>query len=94
MLPAALPDRDALPDDADLVVLSEVLYYLSAEDVAQVADRIPPGADVVLVHWRGWPAEAPRDAAATHRQLTDDPRFATLVEHVDESFLLHVLRRR
>ena len=63
-------------------------------DAAQVADRIPLGADVVLVHWRGWPAEAPRDAAATHRQLTDDPRFATLVEHVDESFLLHVLRRR
>jgi len=46
------------------------------------------------VHWPGWPAEAPRDAAATHRQLTDDPRCATLVEHVDESFLLHVLRRR
>ena len=94
VLPAALPDGDALPDDADLVVLSEVLYYLSADDAAQVADRIPTGADVVLVHWRGWPAEAPRDAAATHRQLTDDPRFATLVEHVDESFLLHVLRRR
>jgi hypothetical protein len=94
VLPAALPDRDALPDDADLVVLSEVLYYLSADDAAQVADRIPAGADVVLVHWRGWPAEAPRNAAATHRQLTDDPRFATLVEHVDESFLLHVLRRR
>ncbi len=94
VLAAALPDLVALPADADLVVLSEVLYYLSAEDAAQVADRIPLGADVVLVHWRGWPAEAPRDAAATHRQLTDDPRFATLVEHVDESFLLHVLRRR
>ena len=94
VLRAALPDERALPADADLVVLSEVLYYLSADDAAQVADRIPAAADVVLVHWRGWPAEAPRDAAATHRQLTDDPRFATLVEHVDESFLLHVLRRR
>ena len=94
VLHAAVSATDALPADADLVVLSELLYYLSAEDVAQIADRIPPGADVVLVHWRGWPAEAPRDAAATHRQLTADPRFATLVEHIDEEFLLHVLRRR
>lgn len=94
VLAAALPDPTTLPADADLVVLSEVLYYLAADVVAQVADRIPTGADVVLVHWRGWPAEAPQDAAATHRQLTADPRFATLVEHVDEQFLLHVLRRR
>ena len=94
MLVAALPDPATLPADADLVVLSEVLYYLAPEDVAPAIDRIPAGADVVLVHWRGWAAEAPRDAAATHRQLTADPRFATLVEHVDEQFLLHVLRRR
>ncbi len=94
VLAAALPDPATLPADADLVVLSEVLYYLAPEDVAPAIDRIPAGADVVLVHWRGWAAEAPRDAAATHRQLTGDPRFATLVEHVDEQFLLHVLRRR
>jgi LmbE family N-acetylglucosaminyl deacetylase len=94
VLAAPVSDPATLPADADLVVLSEVLYYLTPDDVAQVAERIPDGADVVLVHWRGWPAEAPRDAAATHRQLTADPRFTTLVEHVDEQFLLHVLRRR
>lgn len=94
VLCAALPHDQAVPRDADLVVLSEVLYYLSADDVAQVADLIPAGADVVLAHWRGWPAEAPQDAAETHRRLTADPRFATIVEHVDEGFVLHVLRRR
>ena len=94
VLHRALPERATVPADADLVVLSEVLYYLSPAVVAQVADLVPVGADVVLVHWRGWPAEAPRDAMATHLQLTDDPRFTTLVEHVDEEFLLHVLRRR
>jgi LmbE family N-acetylglucosaminyl deacetylase len=94
VLHASLPDKPAVPDDVDLVVLSEVLYYLTPAVVAEVADLIPVGADVVLVHWRGWPAEAPRDAVATHRQLTEDPRFATLVEHVDEEFLLHVLHRR
>jgi LmbE family N-acetylglucosaminyl deacetylase len=93
VLHVALPEQPTVPADADLVVLSEVLYYLSPDVVGKVADLVPVGADVVLVHWRGWPAEAPRDAVATHRQLTGDARFTTLVEHVDEQFLLHVLRR-
>ena len=41
----------------DLVLLSEVIYYLDAEDVrrlaSNVADATPPGADIVLVHWIG-----------------------------------------
>lgn len=93
----ALPDPATLPAGIDLAVLSEVLYYLSADDLARtvdrVADALEPGGDVVLVHWNGWPAEAPRDAAAAHRALLDDPRFETLVDHVDEEFLLHVVRR-
>jgi LmbE family N-acetylglucosaminyl deacetylase len=95
---AALPDPAALPDGLDLAVVSEVLYYLSPEDVRatvhRLADALVPGGDVVLAHWRGWPAEAPRDAAATHADLLDDPRFVTLVEHVDAEFLLHLARRR
>lgn len=92
-----LPDPAALPSGIDLAVLSEVLYYLSDDDLAAVVDRlaeaVEPGGDVVLVHWDGWPAEAPRDGAAAHRVLLADPRFETIVEHVDEEFLLHVLRR-
>lgn len=93
----ALPTDAALPAGIDLAVLSEVLYYLSDADLAATVDRLAAavamGGDVVAVHWDGWPAEAPRDAAATHRVLVDDPRFELLVEHVDEEFLLHVLRR-
>jgi cyclopropane fatty-acyl-phospholipid synthase-like methyltransferase len=41
----------------DLVLLSEVVYYLDAGDVRRLAsnvtDATPPGADVVLVHWVG-----------------------------------------
>jgi trans-aconitate methyltransferase len=41
----------------DLVLLSEVLYYLQAHDVAELADRVSgalaPRASVVLVHWIG-----------------------------------------
>ena len=41
----------------DLILLSEVVYYLSAKDVVSLAGRVAkslaPRADVVLVHWTG-----------------------------------------
>ncbi|GAA3055678.1 hypothetical protein GCM10010464_20600 [Pseudonocardia yunnanensis] len=94
---AALPE--AVPAQAvDLAVFSEVLYYLDDATLAATVDRtlaaLEPGADVVVVHWRGWPPEAPRDAGATHRLLSARPELDVLVEHTDEEFLLHVLRRR
>lgn len=95
----ALPGAEALPGGIDLAVLSEVLFYLADDDLTATVDRLAtalePGGDVVAVHWSGdWPSDAPRDAAATHRVLLDDPRFALLAEHRDDGFLLHVLRRR
>ncbi len=95
----ALPDPGTLPDGIDLAVLSEVLYYLADDDLERTVDRLAAalgaGGDVVLAHWSGdWPADAPRDAAATHAVLLDDLRFTPLVEHTDDGFLLHVLRRR
>lgn len=42
-------------DGFDLIVLSEVLYYFSRDDLADVAARavasLRPGGDAVLVHW-------------------------------------------
>ena len=41
----------------DLILLSEVVYYLDAADVSRlaqrVADSLAPGGTVVLVHWTG-----------------------------------------
>ena len=41
----------------DLIVLSEVLYYLSGEDLARLASRcaaaLAPGGEAVLCHWLG-----------------------------------------
>ncbi|WP_336492371.1 SAM-dependent methyltransferase [Methylobacterium nigriterrae] len=41
----------------DLILLSEVVYYLDAADVGRLAERVRtalgPGGDVVLVHWTG-----------------------------------------
>ncbi len=95
----ALPDPGALPDGIDLAVCSEVLYYLAEDDVRATIDRaaeaLVPGGDLVLAHWSGdWPAESPADAAAVHARVAADPRFDVLVDHADDGFLLHVLRRR
>ncbi|WP_431270795.1 SAM-dependent methyltransferase [Dankookia sp. P2] len=41
----------------DLILLSEVVYYLDPSDVARLAERVgaslAPGAEVLLVHWTG-----------------------------------------
>lgn len=41
----------------DLILLSEVIYYLDASDVEALAERVAaalaPGASAVLVHWTG-----------------------------------------
>lgn len=48
----------------DLIVLSEILYYLSDDDLAAVAQRVEaslaPGGTLLLVHWTG--ADAGRSA--------------------------------
>jgi predicted TPR repeat methyltransferase len=44
-------------EEFDLILLSEVVYYLGADDVAHLARRVEaslaPRGDVVLVHWTG-----------------------------------------
>src|SRR3984885_7545881 len=49
---------DEWPDgEFDLILLSEVVYYLSREDVGRLAARVtrslPKGGSVILVHWTG-----------------------------------------
>jgi hypothetical protein len=54
----------------DLIVLSEVVYYLDRADVAALAalvrDAIVPGGDILLVHWLG----------ETHYPLSGDEAVA------------------
>lgn len=92
-LPAGVPD-----DGLDLAVFSEVLYYLDDRTVGATLDAtlraLRPGGDLVLAHWRGWPAEAPRDGEATAALVRARPELDELVEHVDERFVVRVLRRR
>jgi LmbE family N-acetylglucosaminyl deacetylase len=92
-LPAGVPD-----EQIDLAVFSEVLYYLGDETVHATLEAtmrvLAPGGDLVLAHWRGWPAEAPRDETATAALVRARPELIDLVEHLDEQFVVRVLRRR
>ena len=83
----------------DLVVVSELLYYLDEPTRAEVADRlvdsVAPGADVVLVHWRHPFAEAPATGDFVQAELSR--RLAAVggqvvVDHVEADFLLRVVR--
>jgi protein-L-isoaspartate O-methyltransferase len=92
-----LPD-DLPPGPADLIVFSEILYYLSETQLRVTVDRalgaLRPGGHLLAVHWLPWAPEAPRDGAEVHRMLVAHPGLRTLVEHRDQRFVLHVLERR
>ena len=60
----------------ELILLSEVVYYLSREDVGRLAARVtrslPAGGSVLLVHWTG-PTDYP---------LSGDEAVALFIERV------------
>lgn len=94
--PLALPE--GVPDGPlDLAVFSEVLYYLDDRAVHATLEAtvraLEPGGDLVLANWLGWPAEAPRDEAATAALVRARPELVEVVEHRDEHFVVRVLRR-
>lgn len=65
------PD-DVPPGPADLVVLSEVGYFLTPSEwlrtLRVVRDRLSDGGEVVLVHWRHPTDDIPLDGPAVHEQ--------------------------
>ena len=81
----------------DLIVLSEVVYYLDRDDVRRLATRVDaaaiPGCDILLVHWLG----------ETHYPLSGDEAASafmesSMAEHVqhrrENAYRLDVLRAR
>ncbi|WP_229052350.1 trans-aconitate 2-methyltransferase [Aeromicrobium sp. Leaf350] len=93
---ASLPHE--WPDgELDLVVLSEVLYFLSAEARAQVRARVLEGLSaeghLVVVHWRHPFDEADCTGDDAHRELGDEPGLTTIVSHVEDDFRLEVMGR-
>ena len=90
-LPCPLPEGDH-----DLIVLSEVLYFLDAWGIDWLAgeiDRRWPDADVVLVTWRGPSGNALEGEAALALFLAavEAPRRAETVR-LEERYRIEVLR--
>lgn len=102
-----LPFEDAVQPDLadgdgpfDLIVLSEVLYYLSAEQrqqaVASVLQRAAQRVEVLAVHWREHPEDGAVSGDDVHAQLRADFKergFRHQVAHFDEEFVIDVFTR-
>jgi SAM-dependent methyltransferase len=87
--------RAGWPDgEFDLVVLSEIGYYLDAASWAEsarlVAERITPGGTVLLCHWLQREGDFRQDTRALHRLFREASGLRRVIEHVDEQFLLEV----
>jgi cyclopropane fatty-acyl-phospholipid synthase-like methyltransferase len=92
---------DAWPGGSfDLIVLSEVLYYLAAGDAAELLQRasaaLEPEGTLVVVHWRHPVADYPRSGDEVHEALAADAAglgLARTVHHEELDFLLDVYLR-
>jgi len=67
---------DELPDENfDLIIVSEVGYYLSATDwkraSGEIISQIEPDGIVMLVHWTHFVANYPQTGDAVHRSFAD-----------------------
>ncbi|MEV6812023.1 SAM-dependent methyltransferase [Micromonospora sp. NPDC051296] len=92
VLPTELPDGPF-----DLVVVSELLYYLSTRDMKQLVDgiveRLEPHGDLVAVHYRD-DRRRHYDGVTVHAELLSRPQLHSIVHYEDEAFILDILRRR
>ena len=81
----------------DLIVVSEVGYYLDGDDSAALwrAARasLEPGGDLVAVHWRHPVADYPLSGDDVHRSLASTGGLASVVRHEEADFLLEVFTR-
>ena len=85
------------PDGAfDLVVVSEVGYYLADADLARLrarcAEAAPPGGHLVLVHWTG-ETDYPLSGDDVHAAFLADPAWLPLRAGRTADYRLDVLER-
>jgi cyclopropane fatty-acyl-phospholipid synthase-like methyltransferase len=88
-----------IPDGPyDLVLASEILYYLQLEPLSATLTRVRkvtvPGARLVAVHWRPAGPERPFTAAEVHARLDEQPWLERIASASTDDYLLDVHRRR
>jgi SAM-dependent methyltransferase len=86
------------PGPYDLVVASEILYYLDdpalAGTLATLRRELAPARRLVAVHWIPPGPERPRDARAAHAALAAAPWLERIESRGTAEYLLEVFARR
>lgn len=93
---AALPGE--YPDGTfELVMMSEVGYYLSGEDLKKAKEKIvaslEKGGDIVMVHWTPFVHDYPLTGDEVHDLFLQDNRLQHLFGKREEKYRLDVLRK-
>ncbi|OBV36741.1 class I SAM-dependent DNA methyltransferase [Janthinobacterium psychrotolerans] len=93
-LPQDWPRTGKSADKFDLIVISEIAYYLSAEELALVAEQavasLAPGGTIALCHWRAPFAQRILSTVRVHDAFQHAPGLHCLVRHEESDFLLGV----
>ncbi|MGH3772087.1 MAG: SAM-dependent methyltransferase [Pseudonocardiaceae bacterium] len=101
-LPHVIIERRAVPEDwppgsFDLLVISELGYYLDPLDLHRLwvaaTHALQPGGTLLAVHWRHPVADYPQTGDDVHAALAAQPGLGRLVEHIEEDFRLEVYLR-
>ncbi len=87
---------DGWPDGTfDLVVVSEVGYYLDEGALSTLVDRVTtslePGGAVVVCHWRHRVDDYPLTGDAVHTAFREHAALTGAVRHEEEDFVLDLL---
>jgi SAM-dependent methyltransferase len=79
----------------DLIVISELGYYLSVSDLAalvdQAAQALTPDGELVTVHWRHPVLDYPLTGDQVQAVFRADPRLHSVASHAEDDFCLDVL---
>jgi SAM-dependent methyltransferase len=84
-------------DDFDLVVLSEVAYYLDAESLRGVLDRECPrlvtGATLITAHWRHPVEDYPLTGDAANAIVGDTADLQAVAHYADDDVVIDVFAK-
>lgn len=91
-IPGAIPDGSY-----DLVVASEILYYLPPHALTATLERLEQvlatDGRLVAVHWRPSGPERPHTATAVHDRLRAQPWLREVHDGSTDDYLLHAFIR-
>ncbi|MGB3829487.1 MAG: bifunctional PIG-L family deacetylase/class I SAM-dependent methyltransferase [Ornithinimicrobium sp.] len=97
--PTSLIEQGSVPQDIpegefDLVVLSEVGYFLTPLELIQTLRRaraaLAPGGELVLCHWQHPTNGVPLDGVLVHEQAVALLGYPPRARHVDEDLCIEV----